>query len=124
MHILMGVLLWVLFLYYWHLVMSQPISDHTRTALIIVVSLVAFITIFDIVWVHYNMNLVRQDRRLSRPVPAPLPTTDFLGREFIAPDDVDVRTAGYIEVDILNVDTKTHRGGKKMFRAPTEVPEA
>ena len=36
LHIILGVLLWVVFIYYWYIVMKQPITDETRRALLVV----------------------------------------------------------------------------------------
>ena len=44
-HLVLGIVLWVVFAFYWHLVMQQPITDETRQALIVVSTLVAVITL-------------------------------------------------------------------------------
>jgi hypothetical protein len=75
-HIILGLLLWVVFCFYWHIVMQQPITEQTRRALIIVGTAVAVITIFDWFWIFHNLRIAKHSRRRGRRAepPAPLAT--------------------------------------------------
>lgn len=124
LHIILGVLLWVVFIYYWYIVMKQPITDETRRALFIVGGLVAGITIFDFLWIRYNVRLARRTRRRARAAEAPAPSFDFLGRTFVAHNDAELRRARYIEVHVVQMEDGDEVGGHKLFRVTDEVPEA
>jgi hypothetical protein len=124
LHILLGVLLWTVFAWYWHLVMKQPVTDETKRALVIVGSIVAGITIFDSIWVMYNVRLGRRTRRRERPAEAPAPSFDFLGRMFVAHSDQELRHARYIEVHVVQMEDTDTAAGHKLFRVTDEVPEA
>lgn len=124
LHIVLGVLLWVVFIYYWHLVMKQPVTGETRRALLIVGIIVASITVFDFFWILYNVRLARRSRRRARPAEAPAPTLDFLGRTFVAHNDEELRRARYIEVHVIQMEDTDTVGGHKLFRITGEVPEA
>ena len=124
LHIILGVLLWVVFIYYWHLVMKQPVTDETRRALLIVGAIVASITVFDFFWILYNVRLARRNRRTMRPLETAPPTLDFLGRTFVAHNDAELRAARYIEVHVIQMEDTDTVGGHKLFRVTGEVPEA
>lgn len=124
LHIFLGVLLWAVFAWYWHLVMRQPVTGETRRALFIVGGIVAIITIFDFFWVLYNVRLARRSRRRSRPPAAPAPAFDFLGRTFVAQSDEDLRRARYIEVHVVQMEDDATARGHKLFRVTGRVPEA
>lgn len=102
-HILLGTLLWVVFGYYWYLVMQQPVTDHTKRALMIVGAIVAAITIFDAFWILHNLRIARYGKRRTRRTAAEQPTFDFLGRSFIAQSEEAVRAAQYIEVHVVEI---------------------
>jgi hypothetical protein len=121
-HLLLGTVLWVVFAFYWHLVMQQPIADQTRHALIAVGSIVAAITIFDWFWIFHNVRIARRTRRLGRRAEAPLPRTDFLGRTFMAQEEL-LHLARYIEVSIVEISDETASAGHKLFRVSDIVPE-
>ena len=121
---LLGALLWVVFAYYWHLVMKQPVTDETQRALVIVGIIVAAITVFDFFWIIYNVRLSRRTRRRTRPAEVPAPAIDFLGRTFVAHSDEDLRRARYIEVHVVQMEDGESAGGHKLFRVTDEVPEA
>ena len=121
-HIILGLLLWVVFCFYWHIVMQQPISEQTRRALIIVGTTVAVITVFDWLWIFHNLHIARNSRRRGRRAePAP-PGKDFLGRTFMAQDDV-LRRARYIEVSVVEMTDERESAGHKLFRVRDAVPE-
>jgi multisubunit Na+/H+ antiporter MnhE subunit len=124
LHIILGVLLWVVFIYYWHLVMKQPVTDETKRALMIVGAIVATITVFDFFWVLYNVRLGRRTRRRTRPAEIPAPSFDFLGRNFVAQNDAELRSARYIEVHVIQMEDDQSAAGHKLFRVTGEVPEA
>lgn len=122
LHILLGVLLWAVFAWYWHLVMSQPVTGETKRALVIVGSIVAIITLFDFFWVLYNVRLSRRSRRRARPAAAEAPKFDFLGRTFVAQNDDELRRARYIEVHVVQMEDDASARGHKLFRITNEVP--
>ena len=86
-HILFGIVLWVVFCFYWHLVMQQPITAETKRALVIVATLVAAITLFDWLWIFHNLRIHKRTRRRGRRAIPRLPITDFLGRKFTEQED-------------------------------------
>jgi len=122
-HILLGGLLWAVFAWYWRLVMQQTISGETKHALVVVGSIVAGITIFDLFWVLHNLRIARHGRRRNRrPEPA-APTADFLGRTFMAQSDEVLRRAHYVEVHVVNISDQEDAAGHKLFRVSDVVPE-
>jgi hypothetical protein len=121
-HIALGMVLWVVFALYWHLVMQQPITGQTRRALVIVSAIVAVITVFDWFWIFHNVRIARRSRRRARRPETPLPTTDFLGRPFMAQDDV-LHRARYVEVSIVEMGDERESAGHKLFRVSDTVPE-
>ena len=124
LHIILGVLLWVVFIYYWHLVMKQPVTGETKRALMIVGAIVASISVFDFFWVLYNVRLGKRTRRQTRPAEIPAPSLDFLGRTFVAHNDEELRRARYIEVHVVQMEDDKSAAGHKLFRVTGEVPEA
>jgi hypothetical protein len=123
LHMLLGALLWVVFAYYWHLVMKQPVTDETKRALAIVGVIVAVITVFDFFWILYNIRLSRRTRRRARSAEVPAPVLDFLGRTFVAHNDQELRSARYIEVHVVQMEDGDAAGGHKLFRITGEDPE-
>lgn len=122
-HLILGVLLWLVFVFYWHLVMQQPVTGETRRALIIVGAVVAAITIFDLFWIFHNQRIARRSRRRGRREAAPQPSFDFLGRMFVAQSDEQLRRARYIEVHVVQMEDDEAAMGRKLFRVTDEVPE-
>ncbi len=120
----LGVLLWVVFGYYWHLVMKQPVTEQTRHALIAVGAIVGAITLFDVFWVLHNRRIARHNRRRARPVFIEPPRRDFLGRTFMATSDEDLRRAHYIEVHVIQMEDDELESGHKLFRITDRVPGA
>ena len=121
-HILLGIVLWVVFCFYWHLVMQQPITGETKRALIIVATMVAGITLFDWVWIFHNMRIHKRTRRRGRRAMPPFPTRDFLGRRFTEQDEM-IHRARYIEVSIIEMADEKSVFGHKLFRVSDTVPE-
>ena len=121
-HILLGLLLWVVFCFYWHLVMQQPITDETKRALAIVATMVAVITLFDWVWIFHNLRIHKNTRRRARRTMPRMPISDFLGRKFTEQDDM-LRRARYIEVSIIEMADELESEGRKLFRVSDTVPE-
>lgn len=121
-HIVLGLVLWVVFCFYWHLVMQQPITEETKRALAIVGTMVGVITVFDWVWVFHNVRIARRSRRRERRPTPRLPFTDFLGRTFTAQDDELLR-ARYVEVTIVEMADEKDSVGHKLFRVRDTVPE-
>jgi hypothetical protein len=124
LHMLLGVLLWVVFAYYWHLVMKQPVTAETKRALVIVGSIVAAISLFDLIWIYHNIRIARRSQRRARRVAAPAPTRDFLGRRFVVQNEALLRRARYIEVYVLQMEDDDTAGDQKLFRVTDEVPNA
>jgi hypothetical protein len=124
LHMLLGVLLWVVFAYYWHLVMKQPVTAETKRALVIVGSIVAAISLFDLIWIYHNIRIARRSQRRARRVAAPAPTRDFLGRRFVVQNEALLRRARYIEVYVLQMEDDDATGDQKLFRVTDEVPNA
>jgi hypothetical protein len=118
----MGLLLWVVFAMYWHLVMQQEITQETRRALIIVGTVVAVITVFDWFWIFHNLRIARRTRRRDRRAERLPPTVDFLGRTFMAQDDL-LRRARYVEVSVVMMGDEQESAGHKLFRVSDTVPE-
>jgi hypothetical protein len=121
-HILLGLVLWVVFCFYWHLVMQQPITDETRRALVIVATLVGAITLFDWVWIFHNLRIHKNTRRRARRAMPRFPVVDFLGRKFTEQDEL-LHRARYIEVSIIEMADERESEGRKLFRVSDTVPE-
>ena len=121
-HIVLGILLWVVFCFYWSLVMQEPITAETKHALAIVGTIVALITLFDWIWIFHNVRIARRTRRRGRRAGPPAPHADFLGRPFMAQEDV-LHRARYIEVSIVEMADERHALGHKLFRVSDTVPE-
>ena len=121
-HLALGVVLWVVFAFYWHLVMQQPITDQTRRALVTVSAIVGIVTVFDWFWIFHNVRIARNTRRRGRRAESPLPLTDFLGRTFMAQDEL-LHRARYVEVSIVEMSDETESAGHKLFRVSDVVPE-
>jgi hypothetical protein len=123
-HIVLGTLLWVVFGYYWYLVMQQPVTDHTKRALIIVGSIVVFITLFDAFWILHNRRIAKYGKRRDRRTVAEPPAIDFLGRTVIAQSDDAVRAARYIEVHVVEINDGDQVVKNKLLRVSELEPEA
>ena len=121
-HIVMGILLWVVFAFYWYLVMKQPISEQTERALIIIGTIVAIITVFDWFWIFHNVRIARNTRRRGRRAEPPQPRTDFVGRTFMAQDEM-LHRARYVEVSVVEMADEHESAGHKLFRVSDTVPE-
>ena len=123
LHIALGILLWIVFGYYWTIVVRQPLSPHTRVALVAVGSIVGGTVIFLYLWVLHNMRIARRKRRKSRPNTAFPPVADFLGRTFIATSDEELRRAPYIEVHVVETEDDTGLTAEhKIFRVADQLP--
>lgn len=117
LHLILGVLLWVVFGYYWHLVAQRPITPHTQVALITVGAIIAGLILFQVFWVIHNTRQAhKHDRRISRRMPPAAPTHDFLGRTFIARSESDLRRAPYVEVHLVDMSDERRSSGHKVFR--------
>ncbi len=123
LHILLGVLLWVVFAYYWSLVVRRPITEHTQFALLVVGSIVVSVTLAMFGWVIYNMRLARRERRLLRRDSKGVPAADFLGRTITAMDEAQLKRASYIEVHLVESPDGPEATGHKVFRASGKVPD-
>lgn len=121
-HIVCGTVLWVVFCFYWHLVMQQPITGETRHALAAVGALVALITAFDWLWILHNVRIHKRTRRRERRAMPRLPLADFLGRKFAEQDEM-LHRARYIEVSIIEMADENETEGRKLFRVSDTVPE-
>jgi hypothetical protein len=117
----MGVLLWIVFAFYWHLVMQQPISEQTERALVIVGTIVAVIILFDWFWIFHNVRIARNTRRLGRRTEPTAPRADFLGRTFMSQDEM-LHRARYVEVSIVEMADERESAGHKLFRVSDSVP--
>lgn len=124
LHILLGILLWVVFAYYWYLVVQRPITGHTLLALIIVGSLVAGIALFLVIWILHNRRIARRkDRRKDRVENASVPEKDFLGRRFVESDEASLKRAGYIEVHLVEIVDHSGQAVHKVLRPKIDIPE-
>jgi len=124
LHIVLGVLLWVVFGYYWHLVMQRPVSAEMKHALAVVSIIVASITVFDFLWVFHNVRIARRSRRRDRRGGGIPPASDFLGRAFVLQDDDMIRRARYVEVHVVEMaDTENQEAGYKLFRVNDVIPD-
>jgi hypothetical protein len=121
-HMLLGVLLWVVFGYYWYLVMRQPVTEQTRHALLTVGCIVAVVTLFDLFWIGHNVRISRRTRRLTRPAATDAPLADFLGRTFVAQSEEQLRRARYIEVHVVQIEDNDQAAGHKLFRVTDHIP--
>lgn len=122
LHILLGVLLWVVFGYYWYIVVRRPITAHTQLALLIVGSIVVSVTLIMFGWVLHNTRLSRRNRRFERSDAPPGPESDFLGRTFTATDGQQIKSAAYIEVHLVE-SPDGESAGHKVFRVPGKIPD-
>ncbi|HET6462700.1 MAG TPA: hypothetical protein VFH33_02785 [Candidatus Krumholzibacteria bacterium] len=121
-HILLGLVLWVVFCFYWHLVMQQPITGETKRALVIVATMVAGITLFDWAWIFHNLRIYKRTRRRERRAMPRFPIVDYLGRKFTEEDEM-LHRARYIEVSIIEMADARESEGRKLFRVSDIVPE-
>lgn len=124
LHILLGAVLWVVFGYYWYLVMQQPVTEHTKRALVAVGTIVAVITLFDAGWILHNIRIARFGKRRTRQTAAEAPALDFLGRSFIAASEDAVRAARYIEVHVVEIADGDQSVKHKLLRVSELEPEA
>jgi hypothetical protein len=123
-HIVLGILLWVVFGYYWYIVIQRPITTHTRFALIAVGTIVVVLTLFLVYWVFHNRRIARKHkRRKRRRADAPTPEIDFLGRRFIMPANGSLLTARYIEIHVVQMSDDDGTTGHKTFRVGDGVPQ-
>jgi cbb3-type cytochrome oxidase subunit 3 len=124
-HIVLGILLWVVFGYYWYIVIQRPVTPHTKSALIAVSSIVVVITLFLIGWVFHNRRIARKHRRRkARYAETEAPDIDFLGRRFIWPANGSLLTARYIEIHVVQMSGEEDEvTGHKTFRVGDGVPE-
>jgi len=124
LHIVLGVLLWVVFGYYWHIVMQRPVSAEMKHALTTVCIIVASITVFDFLWVIHNVRISRRSRRQNRREGDTPPAKDFMGRAFVAQSDDMIRRARYVEVHVVEMADSEHReAGYKLFRVSDVIPD-
>jgi hypothetical protein len=123
-HIVLGILLWVVFGYYWYIVFQRPITPHTRLALIIVSAIVVSISLFLVCWIFHNRRIARRHlRRRTRTEVTKTPELDFLGRKFINIDDRQLKRAPYVEVHVIEMTDKKECTGHKVYRIADTVPE-
>jgi hypothetical protein len=124
LHILLGVLLWVVFGYYWYIVFQRPITPHTRFALIAVCSIVAAITLFIVYWVLHNRRIARRNQRRARRLRgAAAESVDFLGRKIVSPGAAALARARYIEIGVVEMSGEDEDiTGHKVFRIVDRMP--
>lgn len=121
-HITLGILLWIVFGYYWYIVFQRPITPHTQVALIAVSIIVAAMTIFLVYWIFHNRRIARRHvRRRRRMAAVAAPQNDFLGRRLITPAEDELLAARYVEIHIVEMsgddgDVEKH----KVFRTREE----
>ena len=123
LHIALGLLLWIVFGYYWSIVVQRPITEQTRIALIIVGTLVGVLSLLSVWWIAHNKAIARRSerRRDRRPGVMP-PPADFLGRTFVAQNEDDLRRARYVEIHLVQVSDDS-APGHKIFRVTNSLPE-
>jgi hypothetical protein len=124
LHMLLGVLLWVVSPYYGHLVINQPVTAQTNGGGVRVGRSVAANPLFDLSWFYQINRTPRPSQRGARRVAAPAPTRDFLGRRFVVQNEALLRRARYIEVYVLQMEDDDATGDQKLFRVTDEVPNA
>ncbi len=118
LHILLGILLWVVFAYYWYLVFQRPVSEHTKFALIVVGAMVLGVYLFLTGWIFHNKGIYRRKGpRKQRLTGVKRSASDFLGRQLVVADDELLKSARYIEVHIDDDTTS----GRKVFRASPDA---
>lgn len=101
-HITLGILLWIVFGYYWYIVFQRPITPHTQVALIGVSIIVVAMTLFLVYWIFHNRRIARRHPRRRRRFSAvAAPQADFLGRKVVAPDEL--ADARYIEIHLVEM---------------------
>ena len=124
LHIMLGMLLWVVFGYYWHLVMQRPVSAEMKHALAVVSIIVASITVFDLIWIFHNTRIARRSRRRDRRGGHVPPASDFLGRTFVLQNEDMIRRARYVEVHVVEMaDAENREAGYKLFRVNDVIPD-
>ena len=123
-HIFLGILLWIVFGYYWYIVFQRPITPHTRLALIIVSVIVAVVTLFLVFWIFHNRRIARRyPRRRKRAPESDAPTSDFLGRQLITPVQSELTAARYIEIHVVEMASDEEDNTEhKVFRTREELP--
>jgi len=110
--------------YYWSIVVSRPINEHTRTALAAVGSIVAGITFFSTFWIVHNLHIARRhNRRHARRAGATFPAQDYLGRTLVSRSNDELQRVPYIEVYIVEVSEESTHREHKVFHIPDGLPE-
>lgn len=123
-HIFLGILLWIVFGYYWYIVFQRPITPHTQLALIAVSAIVGVITLFLVYWIFHNRRIAkRYGRRRRRSLTVDAPTRDFLGRELMTPPEAELIGARYVEVHVVDMTADDGKSQQhKVFRTREELP--
>lgn len=117
-HILLGILLWIVFGYYWYIVVQRPIGPQTRLALIAVAVIVVALTLALVAWIFYNIRLARRfKRRQTRLRGVKRSATDFLGRQLVFENEVQVMVARHVRVNVEDVKINGRKAGElKVYR--------
>ena len=112
-HIVFGVLAWVLFGYYWALVAQRRITENTIRGLVILALCVATIWLLTGLWVQHNRRRFagRPDRRKRRAAPQDLPEIDAIGQP------VEVEGDALDRAPLVTIDIDPETGTKKFTAA-------
>ena len=116
-HGIVSVLLWIVFIRYWHIVMQQPMNPDTRTAIATLASLAFLTAVYLVVWVYYNIRLSRKhQRRKTRMTTATDPLQDYMGRWIVVDHPEALPTANYIEIELRQREGDDETVEEKVFR--------
>lgn len=109
-HILFAGASWILFVDYWILVLSQPVSSGLRVALGFIVISLVLVPLLVYLWILHNLRMSRRKRRrLSRRDPGEDFREDFLGRSLAGTDLRNLQGARELIIEL--------EGERKRYRA-------
>jgi hypothetical protein len=101
LHIASSAALWVVFVYYWRIVLRQPMNPDTRTALVILTALALLGIVYITAWIYHNLRIFRtSDRRRKRRNVAWTAERDYLGRILVFERRETLERSNYIEVEM------------------------
>lgn len=120
LHAIAAGLLWIVFVYYWSIVLRQPMNPDTKTSLIVLSILTASALVCLAAWIAHNVRIYRtSNRRKNRRSGGSPPDRDYLGRILVFEQPDALRRSNYIHVEVR----KGYVGGRiverKVFRPRT-----
>lgn len=117
LHIIAAALLWVMFVYYWSIVLRQPMNPDTRTSLVILSILTGLTVAFLTAWIYHNLRIYRtSDRRKHRRSAGSDPTRDYLDRILVFEQPDALARSNYIEVDVKEAFVSGRLVERKIFK--------